>query len=93
MIKGKNVMILAVSVSSGKTVLSAIDAIRYYGGTVTGISSIFSTEEECIGYPVRSIFNPKDLEGYDVWRPHECPFCKNGQKLDGLINSHGYSKL
>ena len=93
MIKDKNVMILAVSVSSGKTVLAAIDAIRYYGGNVTGISSIFSTEKDCIGYPVHSIFDPKDLDGYDVWRPHECPFCKQGLKLDALINSHGYSKL
>lgn len=93
MIKDKNVMILAVSVSSGKTVLAAIDAIRYYGGKVTGISSIFSTEKECIGYPVRSVFDPHDLEGYGVWRPHECPYCKKGRKLDALINSHGYSKL
>lgn len=93
MIKDKNVMILAVSVSSGKTVLAAIDAVRYYGGNVTGISSIFATEKDCIGYPVHSIFDPKDLDGYGVWRPHECPFCKQGEKLDALINSHGYSKL
>ncbi len=93
MIKDKNVMILAVSVSSGKTVLAAIDAIRYYGGKVSGISSIFSTEKDCIGYPVYSVFDPKDLDGYEVWRPHECPMCKEGQKLDALINSHGFSKL
>lgn len=93
MIKNKNVMILAVSVSSGKTALAAIDAIRYYGGKVTGISSIFATEDECIGFPVYSVFDPKDLDGYEVWRPHECPYCKQGQKLDGLINSHGFSKL
>jgi len=74
-------------------VLAAIDAIRYYGGNVTGISSIFSTEKECIGYPVYSVFDPNDLDGYDVWRPHECPFCKQGIKLDALVNSHGYSKL
>lgn len=93
MIKDKNIMILAVSMSSGKTVLAAIDAIRYYGGKVTGISSIFSTEKECIGFPVHSIFDPNDLEGYQVWRPHECPMCKEGIKLDALMNSHGFSKL
>lgn len=93
MIKGKNIMILAVSVSSAKTVLAAIDAIRYYGGIVTGISSIFSTEKECIGYPIHSIFDPNDLEGYRVYRPHECPMCKAGMKLDALMNSHGFSKL
>ncbi|MBQ3537613.1 MAG: orotate phosphoribosyltransferase [Clostridia bacterium] len=93
MIKDKNVMILAVSVSSGKTALAAIDAIRYYGGKVSGISSIFSTEKDCIGFPVYSVFNPNDLDGYDVYRPHECPMCKEGMKLDALINSHGFSKL
>lgn len=93
MIKDKNVMILAVSVSSGKTALAAIDAIRYYGGKVTGISSIFSTEKECIGFPVHSIFDPNDLESYQVYRPHECPMCKQGIKLDALINSHGFSKI
>lgn len=93
MIKEKNVMILAVSVSSGKTALAAIDAIRYYGGKVSGISSIFSTEKDCIGFPVYSVFNPNDLDGYDVYRPHECPMCKEGMKLDALINSHGFSKL
>lgn len=93
MIKDKNIMILAVSVSSGKTVLAAIDAIRYYGGKVTGISSIFSTEKECIGFPVHSVFDPNDLESYQVWRPHECPMCKQGIKLDALMNSHGFSKL
>lgn len=93
MIKDKNVMILAVSVSSGKTALAAIDAIRYYGGKVSGISSIFSTEKDCIGFPVYSVFNPNDLDGYNVYRPHECPMCKEGMKLDALINSHGFSKL
>ncbi|MBR2411376.1 MAG: orotate phosphoribosyltransferase [Clostridia bacterium] len=93
MIKDKNILILAVSVSSGKTVLAAIDAIRYYGGKVSGISSIFSTEKDCIDYPVHSIFDPNDLDGYSVWRPHECPLCKEGAKLDALINSHGFSKI
>lgn len=93
MIKDKNIMILAVSVSSAKTVLAAIDAIRYYGGKVTGISSIFSTEKDCIGYPIHSIFDPNDIEGYGVYRPHECPMCKEGRKLDALMNNHGLSKL
>ena len=39
MITGKNVMILAVSVSTGYTAKMAIDAIKYYGGQVAGIAS------------------------------------------------------
>ncbi len=93
MIKDKHVMILAVSVASGKTVATAVDAIKYYGGMVSGIASIFSTTEECAGYPVRSVFNPKDLPGYQSYAPHECPMCKEGKKIDALINSHGFSKI
>ncbi len=93
MIKDKNVMILAVSVSSGKTVETAVDAVKYYGGKVSGIASIFSTVEKCAGLPVRSVFNPKDLPDYQTYAPNECPMCKEGKKIDALINSHGFSKL
>ncbi len=93
MIKDKHVMILAVSVSSGKTVETAVDAVKYYGGKVSGIASIFSTIEECAGLPVRSVFNPKDLPDYQTYSPNECPMCKEGKKIDALINSHGFSKL
>ena len=93
MIAGKHVMILAVSVASGKTVEAAVDAVRYYGGTVSGISAIFSTATECGGLPVRSVFDPNDLEGYKCYPAHECPLCKAGKKLDALVNSHGFSKL
>ena len=93
MITGKHIMILAVSVASGKTVEAAMDAVRYYGGTVSGISSIFSTAKECGGMPVHSIFDPNDLDNYQCYPAHDCPLCKAGVKLDALVNSHGFSKL
>ncbi len=93
MIRGKHVMILAVSVASGKTAESAIDAVRYYGGIVSGVSAIFSTAKECGGMPVHSVFDPQDLEDYQSHPAHECPLCKAGVKLDALINSYGYSKI
>lgn len=93
MISGKHVMILAVSVASGKTVEAALDAVRYYGGTVSGISAIFSTAKECGGIPVHSIFDPNDLDNYQCYSAHDCPLCKAGIKIDALVNSHGFSKL
>ncbi len=94
MVKGKHVMVLAVSYSSGKTVQAAIDAIGYYGGRVTGVSAIFSTVEKCNGdIPVYSCFDPKFIGDYANYSAHECPMCKAGQKIDALINSHGYSLL
>lgn len=93
MIKGKNVMILGVSIASGKTAQSAVEAVKYYGGKVTGISAIFSTAQECCGLPVRSVFDPNDLDGYAIYPSHECPMCQAGKKIDALVNSHGFSKL
>ncbi len=93
MIAGKNVLILAASVSTGYTVRAAVEAIQYYGGQVAGISAIFSTLDECMGHEVRSIFDPNDLPGYFTCSSHECPLCQAKEKIDGLVNSFGYSKL
>ena len=93
MIRGKHVLILAVSVSSGATVASAIDAVKYYGGEVAGVASIFATKKEIGGFEVNSVFNPSDLEGYFSVPAHECPLCAKGEKIDALVNYHGFSKL
>ena len=90
---GKHVLILAASVATGYTVLSAAEAVNYYGGIVTGIASIFATLTECGGHKVRSVFNTNDLDGYASHPSHECPLCKQGKKIDGLVNSFGFSKL
>ncbi len=93
MIKGKHVLILAVSVASGTTVSAAIDAVNYYGGNTVGVASLFSTKDEVDGHAVNSVFNPSDLDGYFSVPANECPLCKQGKKLDALINFHGFSKL
>ncbi len=92
-IKGKNVLILAASVTTGYTARSAIEAINYYGGSVAGVASIFATVPECMGYTVHSVFDPKDLNDYMSYTSNECPLCKKGDRIDALVNSFGYSKL
>ena len=93
MISNKHVLVLAASVTTGATAKAAIDAVNYYGGRVVGVSSIFATVEECDDYPVTSIFDPNDLGGYESYDSHECPLCKEGKKIEALVNSFGYSKL
>ena len=93
MIQGKHVLILAASVTTGYTTKSALEALNYYGGYVAGVAALFATKEECEGYPVRSVFNPNDLEDYSSFPSHECPLCKAGQRIDALVNSFGYSRL
>lgn len=92
-IANKHVLILAASVTTGYTALSAIEAVRYYGGNVIGVSAIFATVEECGGVAVNSVFNPKDLPDYASYSSHECPMCKEHIKVDAIVNSFGFSKL
>lgn len=93
MIVNKHILIIAASVTTGKSAIAAIDAIRYYGGHIVGVSAIFATENEAAGVPVYSIFNPNDLGDYRSFRPHECPMCAQGERLEALVNSYGCSKL
>lgn len=92
-VKNKHVLVLAASVTTGYTALSAIEAIRYYGGEVAGVSAIFATVDSCGGVSVNSVFNPKDLPDYASYDSHECPLCKQRVKVDAIVNSFGYSKL
>ncbi len=92
-VQGKHVLILAASVTTGYTAKAAIEAVQYYGGAVVGVSSIFSSVDSCMGYPVRSVFDTRVLPNYASFPFHECPLCKQGVKVDALVNSFGYSKL
>lgn len=92
-IQNKHILVLAASVTTGYTALSAIEAIRYYGGSVVGVSAIFATVDECAGVEVNSVFNPQNLPDYASYNSHECPLCKQGIKVDAMVNSFGYSKL
>ena len=93
MIKGKHVLILMASVTTGYTAKRSIESICYYGGMVSGVAAIYRAVDEIEGYPVRSIYSVKDLPDYESYDYRECPYCKQGKKLDALINSYGYSAL
>jgi orotate phosphoribosyltransferase len=91
LIAGKNVLILTSSVATGRTTSVAMEAIRYYGGSVAGLASIYSAVDACNGIPVHSAFDANDLDGYYCVPPHECPLCKEGRNIDGVVNSYGFS--
>ncbi|MBQ3489721.1 MAG: phosphoribosyltransferase [Clostridia bacterium] len=93
MVVGKHVLILAASVSTGYTAKSAIEAIRYYNGLPVGICSIFTCVDECEDFPVKSIYSKRDIPDYECHPYRECPLCKAGVKIDGLVNSHGISSF
>jgi len=93
MIRDKHVLVLMASVTTGFTAKRSIEAIGYYGGRVAGVASIYSAVEDVAGYPVRSVYNISHLPDYASYDYRECPYCKQGQKLDALVNSFGISKL
>lgn len=93
MIAGKNVLILAASVTTGYTAAAAIEAINYYGGKVSGVAAIFTLVDKVGDYPVRATFQLSDLPDYESHPSVDCPLCKKGVKVDALVNSYGYSKL
>ena len=51
MVRGKHVLILSASITTGYTVQAAIEAVNYYGGTVAGLSAIFATKKERPEFP------------------------------------------
>jgi len=93
MIKGKNVLVLMASMTTGFTAKRSIEAIGYYGGYISGVAALYSAVREAGGYPVASVYTLEDLPDYKSYDYRECPFCKNGVKIDALVNSFGYSAL
>ncbi len=94
MIVGKNVLVLAASVTTGYTVQAAVEAIRYYSGKPAGVCAIFSCVDECSGFEVNSVFTMKnDLPEYSSKPSHECPMCKAGRRLDAMVNAFGVSSF
>ena len=93
MLEGKNVLILLASITTGSTVEKGMRCVRYYGGNVAGVASIYSHVKEVDGVQVMSLFNTGDLPGYASYAPQECPLCKQGLDVDAVVDTFGYSAL
>lgn len=93
MIRDKNVLVLMASVTTGFTAKRCVEALSYYGGKVAGVAALYSAVEEANGIKVHSVYSVKDLPDYESYDYRECPFCKQGRRLDALVNSFGYSSL
>lgn len=91
MIENKNVLLLLGSTTTGKTLMRCLNCIDYYGGHVSGITSIFSTVTKAAGIPVHSLFQAGDLPDYKIYDHEDCAFCKQGIKIDAMVNGYGYS--
>ena len=93
MITGKHVLVLMASMTTGFTAKRSIEAIGYYGGYVAGVAALYSAVKDTGGYPVASVYTLGDLPDYASYDYRDCPYCKQGIKIDALVNSFGYSTL
>lgn len=101
MVRGKNVIILMASVTTGVSVARAAECIDNYGGKIQGISCLFSAVDEVtlplqtgdVAMPVNTLYTPQDIPGYMSFPRNACPFCKKGHKIEAIVNSFGYCEV
>ncbi|MDE7306053.1 MAG: orotate phosphoribosyltransferase [Clostridia bacterium] len=91
-VKDRRVLLLTASATTGKTVNSGIEGIKYYGGTPVGAATVFGGEFGC-DVPVVKLFGVEDIKEYISYAPQDCPLCRQGVKVDAVVNSYGYSKI
>ena len=92
-VEGKHVVLLLATTTTGETIKRALECIRYYGGTVVCVASIFSTIDQVEGVKIERIFDQEDVMNYEAYAVHDCPFCQKGQRIEAMVNGFGYSKL
>ncbi|MCR5691350.1 MAG: orotate phosphoribosyltransferase [Eubacterium sp.] len=93
MVRGKNVLLLLDAATTGQTISKCLNTIKYYGGIIQGISAIFSAIPDIAGIQIHSIFSTADIPDYQSFDSFDCPHCKAGEKIDAIVNVHGYSEL
>jgi len=92
-ITDKHILLLAATISSGRTLNSALECISYYKGIITGISALFLFTDAMPHMKINTLFKSEDIPDYIVYSTGECEMCKSGQRLDALISSEGYRKI
>lgn len=93
LVQNKSILVLISTVSTGRSLERALECIAYYGGHLVGVAALFSAVEESAGVPIHALFSPEDVPDYHSYHSSECPMCKKGRKLDGLVNAAGLTRI
>jgi orotate phosphoribosyltransferase len=93
MIKGKNVLLILDSATTGQSIGNAAAAINYYGGIVVGVSAIFSAASKLQNMPIHTLFSTADVPDYHSYPPTSCELCHSGVPIDAIANGYGYSRV
>lgn len=92
-VQDKRILILLSSVTTGRSLNRAVECLKYYGGILVAVASLFSAIEAMGDMPVQRLFSEADFPEYHSYSSSECPMCKNGRKLDGFVMATGYRRL
>ncbi|MCM1106194.1 MAG: orotate phosphoribosyltransferase [Blautia sp.] len=92
-IAGKHIVLLLATTTTGETIRRSLECIRYYGGVVECVASIFSTVGQVDDQEIECLFNQEDVPNYEAYSAHDCPFCRKGHRIEAMVNGFGYSKL
>ena len=82
-IKGRRVLLVDDVLTTGRSIVETLDAIRQKGGDVAGVAVLIDRSVEEVSFAPYSVYK-KEVENFD---PSECPLCKSGiplQKLGGV---------
>ncbi len=93
LIQNKHAVLIFANATTGQTIQQSIEAVRYYGGIVEGVSAVFSAIDKVDGIDVDSIFTVADVANYQAYPIGKCPICEQKRKIDAIVNSSGYSKI
>ena len=93
MIRGKHVLILIDTATTGATLQSATRTVQYYKGDIVGISAIYAQATHINDIPIRALYTIRDLPDYASHKPENCPMCQAGIPVDAICNGFGYSTL
>ncbi|MCR4923621.1 MAG: orotate phosphoribosyltransferase [Lachnospiraceae bacterium] len=93
MIKGKRVLILIDTATTGATLKSAVGSVRFYKGIVAGVSAIFTVADKIEDISIDALYTTRDLPDYIGYASDNCAMCKAGIPIDAFCNGFGYSTL
>lgn len=93
MIKGKNVLLLLASATTGQTIIKAGQALSYYGASISGVSAVFSAANSVMGIPIKALFTISDIPDYKAFDPEGCSLCREKKPIDAFANAFGYSTI
>ena len=93
MLNEKHVLLLLASMTTGKTVSRAIEGIKYYGGHVSGVSTIFSAGTSVAGHEINALFTKADIPDYISYSHDNCKMCQDGTRITAICNGFGYSEV